>query len=45
MVLARGYAIVLDEQARIVKEAAAAPQGSELTVLFERDTVKAKVTA
>ncbi len=43
MVLARGYAIVLNEQGRIVKEAAGAPTGSELRLLFARDGVKAKV--
>jgi exodeoxyribonuclease VII large subunit len=44
LVLSRGYAIVLDEQGRIVKGAAAAPAGSEMRVLFERDSVRALVT-
>jgi exodeoxyribonuclease VII large subunit len=44
MVLARGYAIVLDEQGRLVKEAASAPAGAEINILFTRDGVKARVT-
>ena len=44
MVLARGYAIVLNDQGQIVKEAASAPAGSEIRVLFARDGLKASVT-
>jgi exodeoxyribonuclease VII large subunit len=43
MVLARGYAIVLNEEGQIVKEAVQAPAGSEVRVLFARDGVKARV--
>ncbi len=43
-VLARGYAIVLNETGGIVKEAAQAPIGSEIRLLFARDGVKATVT-
>ena len=43
-VLARGYAIVLNEQGQIVKETTGAPQGSEISVLFAHDALKAKVT-
>jgi exodeoxyribonuclease VII large subunit len=44
MVLARGYAIVLDEAGGIVKEASNAPEGAVVRVLFARDGVKARVT-
>jgi exodeoxyribonuclease VII large subunit len=44
MVLARGYAIVLDENGRIVKEAAGAPAGTNVSLLFARDSVRAQVT-
>ncbi len=44
MVLARGYAIVLDGAGRIVKEAANAPVGSDVRVLFARDGVNARIT-
>jgi exodeoxyribonuclease VII large subunit len=43
MVLARGYAIVLDRDGRIVKEAASAPAGADLQILFAQDSVKARV--
>ena len=43
MVLARGYAVVLDEQNRVVKESAGAGKGSDITVLFAQDALKAKV--
>ena len=42
-VLERGYAIVIDERGGIVKEAGNAPVGSEVSVLFARDGVKARV--
>jgi len=44
MVLARGYAIVLNDRGQIVKESASAPAGSEIRVLFARDGLKATVT-
>ena len=44
MVLARGYAIVLNDQGQIVKEAANAKPGTEIQVLFARDGLKATVT-
>jgi len=44
MVLARGYAIVLNDQGQIVKEAAQARSGTEIQVLFARDGLKATVT-
>jgi exodeoxyribonuclease VII large subunit len=43
LVLSRGYAIVLNEEGEIVKEAAAAPVGSEMRLLFERDSAKVRV--
>jgi exodeoxyribonuclease VII large subunit len=43
-VLARGYAIVLDPSGAIVHGAAQAPPGTDVQILFERDTVEAKVT-
>ncbi len=44
LVLARGYAIVLDEQGAIVRGAAAAPAGADIRLMFAEDAVKAKVT-
>ena len=44
LVLTRGYAIVLDEAGSIVKNAAAAPAGSDVRILFAEDAVKARVT-
>jgi exodeoxyribonuclease VII large subunit len=44
MVLARGYAIVIGQEGGIVKEAANAPGGSDVRILFARDGVKARVT-
>jgi exodeoxyribonuclease VII large subunit len=43
LVLSRGYAIVLDERGQIVKEAADAPAGANVRVLFERDGVRARI--
>ncbi len=43
-VLARGYAIALDAQGSIMKQAAGIPEGAEITLLFARDALKAKVT-
>ena len=44
LVLSRGYAIVLNDSGEIVKQAAAAPDGSGLRILFAEDAVKARVT-
>ncbi len=44
LVLTRGYAIVLDDGGAIVRNAARAPEGTELRLLFAADAVKAKVT-
>jgi len=44
LVLTRGYAIVLDETGVIVRNAAAAPAGSNVKILFAEDAVKARVT-
>jgi exodeoxyribonuclease VII large subunit len=43
-VLTRGYAIVLNEAGEIVRNAAAAPVGSGVKVLFAADAVKARIT-
>jgi exodeoxyribonuclease VII large subunit len=44
LVLARGYAIVLDDMGSIVRTAAAAPSGASLKLMFEEDAVKVQVT-
>jgi exodeoxyribonuclease VII large subunit len=44
LVLSRGYAIVLNERAEIVHDAAAAPVGSEVKILLAKDALKARVT-
>jgi exodeoxyribonuclease VII large subunit len=44
LVLSRGYAIVLNEQSRIVREAIDAPMGSEVKVLLAKDTLDARIT-
>jgi exodeoxyribonuclease VII large subunit len=44
LVLSRGYAIVLNEQSGIVREAADAPVGSEVKVLLAKDALTARVT-
>jgi exodeoxyribonuclease VII large subunit len=43
LVLARGYAIVLDEAGGIVKRAAGAPEGTGLKVLFAENAIRARV--
>lgn len=43
LVLARGYAIVLDNAGAIVRNAAAAPAGASVKLLFAEDSVKATV--
>jgi len=43
-VLARGYAIVLDSNGAIVHGATQILPGDEINILFERDTVRARVT-
>ena len=45
LVLSRGYAIALNERGEIVREAAAAPAGSEVKLMFARDAIRATVTA
>jgi exodeoxyribonuclease VII large subunit len=44
LVLTRGYAIALDDAGAIVRNAAAAPAGSNIKLLFAEDAVKALVT-
>jgi exodeoxyribonuclease VII large subunit len=44
LVLSRGYAIVLDGQSRIVREAADAPVGSDIKVVLAKDALTARVT-
>jgi exodeoxyribonuclease VII large subunit len=44
LVLSRGYAIVLNEQSRIVREAADAPVGSDVKVMLAKDALTARVT-
>lgn len=43
LVLARGYAIVINQHAEIVRDAAAAPPGSEVQILLAKDALKARV--
>ena len=43
LVLARGYAIVLNERGEIVREKSAASAGSEIEILLAKDALKAKV--
>jgi len=45
LVLSRGYSIVLNEAGEIVREAASAPVGSDVRLMFARDAVRASVTA
>jgi exodeoxyribonuclease VII large subunit len=42
-VLSRGYAIVLDAEGAVVKQAAQAPEGMQVRMLFERDSVRAVI--
>ena len=44
LVLSRGYAIVLNEQSRIVREAADAPVGSDVKLVLAKDALTARVT-
>ncbi len=44
LVLSRGYAIVLNDQDGIVREAPDAPIGSAVKILLAKDTLKARVT-
>ena len=44
LVLSRGYAIVLKGTHEIVREAAAAPAGTELKILFAESELKAVTT-
>jgi exodeoxyribonuclease VII large subunit len=43
LVLARGYAIVLNDKGEILKAAAEAPTGSDLKLLFAEDSLRARV--
>jgi exodeoxyribonuclease VII large subunit len=45
LVLARGYAIVLNESGEIVKESSKASPGSEIKVLLSTDSLRARVLA
>jgi len=42
-VLSRGYAIVLNERGEIVKDSGHAPADSEIQVLFQADSLRARV--
>ncbi len=44
MVLSRGYAIVMNQEGAIVRQAAAAPLGTEVTILLAKDALTARVT-
>jgi exodeoxyribonuclease VII large subunit len=44
LVLSRGYAIVLNDQSRIVREAADAPVGSDVKVMLAKGALTARVT-
>jgi exodeoxyribonuclease VII large subunit len=44
LVLTRGYAIVLNDAGAIVRNATAAPAGSDIRLLFAEDAIKARVT-
>jgi exodeoxyribonuclease VII large subunit len=44
LILSRGYAIVLNDQSRIVREAADAPVGSDVKVMLAKDALTARVT-
>lgn len=44
LVLSRGYAIVLNETAGIVRHAADAPAGTSIKILLEKDALTAQVT-
>jgi exodeoxyribonuclease VII large subunit len=43
LILSRGYAIVLNDQDRIVRESADAPVGSDVKVLLAKDSLKARI--
>jgi exodeoxyribonuclease VII large subunit len=44
LILSRGYAIVLNDQSRIVREAADAPVGSDVKVMLAKDALTARIT-
>jgi exodeoxyribonuclease VII large subunit len=44
LILSRGYAIVLSDQNRIVREAADAPVGSDVKIMLAKDALTARVT-
>ena len=43
LILSRGYAIVLNDRDRIIREPADAPTGSDIKVMLAKDTLKARV--
>jgi exodeoxyribonuclease VII large subunit len=45
LVLSRGYAIVLNERGEIVKDSGHAPAGSDIRILLEADSLRARVLA
>jgi exodeoxyribonuclease VII large subunit len=44
LVLSRGYAIVMNDQNKIVREMADAPVGSDVKVMLAKDALTARVT-
>jgi exodeoxyribonuclease VII large subunit len=44
LILSRGYAIVLNDQNRIVRDAADAPVGSDVNIMLAKDALTARVT-
>jgi exodeoxyribonuclease VII large subunit len=44
LVLSRGYAIVLNDENRVVRSAADAPAGADVKVLLEKDALDARIT-
>ena len=44
LVLSRGYAIVLNQEGEIVREASQAPAGSSVSILLEQQTLPARIT-
>lgn len=44
LILSRGYAIVLNEDGTVVREAMDAPVGSEVKVLLAKESLKARIT-
>ena len=44
LVLARGYAIVLDSSGAVIHGAAATPTGTDVKIVFAQDAIRARVT-